>query len=68
MGSQYRVTLRSKSLGLVTHQTCSDDDQLEVRELTTRACVTIRPGELSPYRHTLLRNGEEFQIMNVVRC
>lgn len=69
MGSQYRLTLRSKGArGLVSQQTCSEDDQLEVRDLTTRVCVTIRPGDLSPYRHTLLRDGEEFQIMNVVRC
>ena len=52
---------------LIRRRTYDGDERLYVRDLTTRVTVQVRAREVSPYRHTLLLEGTEYQILNVTR-
>jgi hypothetical protein len=48
-------------------QTYAAGDNVDVRDLMTCATQHVRADELSPYRHTLILDGLEYQILNVLR-
>lgn len=68
MGSKYRIVLRQRDRpGPVVQQTYDGEDSVDARDLSTRVTLRLRARELSPYRHTLLMNGMEYQILNVLK-
>lgn len=68
MENQFRLLLKPKDVaGPARQETFNGDDSLEVRDVTTKSCVTIRARDLSIYRHSLLFNGTEFRILNMAR-
>lgn len=67
MNSKYQILLRGCDRRASTlQQTYAAQECLDVRDLTTRATLHVRAHELSPYRHTLMLNGMEYQILNVI--
>lgn len=68
MDRKYRLLLRGRdSPGATLQQTYDAEDRVDVRDLTTRVTLHLRAHELSPYRHTLVLDGLEYQILNVIR-
>jgi hypothetical protein len=68
MNNQYQLLITTPGAPrLVCRRSCDGEDRLEVRELSTRATLQIRAQEISPYRHTLLLEGTEYQILSVIR-
>jgi hypothetical protein len=68
VNNKYRLLIRKAGVsGLVFHQSYEGEARLEVRDLNTHVTIQVRAQELSPYRHTLLLNGAEYQILNVTR-
>lgn len=68
MSNQYQLLITTSGAPrLVCRRSYDGDDRLEVRELSTRVTLRIRADEVSPYRHTLLLDGTEYQILTVVR-
>ncbi|NJD35252.1 MAG: hypothetical protein FIA96_10545 [Betaproteobacteria bacterium] len=68
MEGKFRLLLRGRERpGPLQQQTYAAEDSVSVRDLMT--CVTqhVRAHELSPYRHTLILDGMEYQILNVLR-
>ena len=68
MERKFRLLLRGRDRpGPMRQQTYAAEDSVDVRDLMT--CVTqhVRAHELSPYRHTLILEGMEYQILNVIR-
>ena len=61
-----RVTyMREGPSKAVCTQVFDRAEPIEVRDLSTRATLRIRAAEISPYRHTLLLDGENCRILNV---
>jgi len=68
MSNQYQLLMTTVGAPRrVCRRSFDADDRLEVRELSTRVTIQIRAHEVSAYRHTLLLDGTEYQILNVVR-
>lgn len=68
MESKYRLLLRGRHGPSPTiQQTYGAEERVDVLDLNTRMSLHVRAFELSPYRHTLVLNGMEYQILNVVR-
>jgi hypothetical protein len=68
MSNQYQLLITTSGAPrLVCRRSYDGEDRLEVRELSTRTTLQIRAHEISPYRHTLLLEGAEYQILSVVR-
>jgi hypothetical protein len=66
--NQYQVLLTTAGAPrLVCRRSFDGDDRVEVRELSTRVAIEVRAHEISPYRHTLLLEGKEFQILDVIK-
>lgn len=67
MHSKYRLLLRGRDKpGAMRQQTYDADQRVDVRDLTTRVILHVHAHELSPYRHTLVLDGMEYQILNVI--
>lgn len=47
--------------------TCDGNMPLNVIDLSTRITIKVCAREVSPYCHTLLLEGTEYQILNVMR-
>ena len=45
--------------------TVSADAQVGVRDLSTRAVLSVRAAEISLYRHTVMLCGRAFRVLNV---
>ena len=68
MNNQYRLLIKKAGVpSLVLNQSYEGETRLEVRDLNTQVTIQVRAQELSPYRHTLLLDGAEYQILNVTR-
>ena len=68
MSNQYQLFITTADAPrLVRRRSFDGDDRLEVRDLTTRVTIQVRAQEVSLYRHTLLLEGTEYQILNVIR-
>lgn len=68
MNNRYQVLLTTANAPrLVCRRSFDADDRVEVRELSTRVAIEVRAQEISPYRHTLLLEGKEYQILNVIK-
>lgn len=68
MSNQYQLLITTVGAPrLVCRRFYNGEDRLDVRELSTRVAIQIRAHEISPYRHTLLLEGTEYQILNVIR-
>jgi hypothetical protein len=68
MVKQYQISLIAKnSSGPIQQQTYDGDELLAVQEFVTQVPVRVCARDLSPYRHTLLLDGTEFRILNVIR-
>ena len=68
MSNQYQLLITTADTPrLVRRRSYDGDDRLDVRELSTRVTIQVRVREISPYRHTLLLDGAEYQILNVTR-
>jgi hypothetical protein len=68
MRHQYRLDIQSAgAVSPLRQQTYDGDERLDVRDLSTRVTVRVSVRDISPYRHTLLLDGKEFRILNVVR-
>ena len=53
--------------GCVQLQIYDQDQRLDVRDLSTRADIRVRAGDVSIYRHTLFLDGRAYRILNVVK-
>ncbi|MDP1734034.1 MAG: hypothetical protein Q8L44_06680 [Sulfuritalea sp.] len=68
MSNQYQLLMTTTGAPRrVCRRSFDADARLEVRDLATRVTLRIRADEVSAYRHTLLLDGDEYQILNVVR-
>ena len=68
MNQKFRLLLKGRDrAGAMLQQTYDANDSVDVRDLTTRITFNVRAYELSPYRHTLVLDGMEYQILNVIR-
>jgi hypothetical protein len=68
MNNQYRLLITTADAPrLVRRRSYDEDDRLDVREISTRKTIQVRANEISPYRHTLLLEETEYQILNVIR-
>lgn len=68
MEIKFRLLLRGRDRpGPMQQQIYAAEDCVDVRDLMTCATQHVRAHELSPYRHTLILNGMEYQILNVLR-
>jgi hypothetical protein len=68
MSDRYQVLITTVDAPrLVRRRSYSDDDHLDVREISTRVTMQVSAQELSAYRHTLLLDGTEYQILNVIK-
>lgn len=68
MYSKYRLLLRGRDRpGSTLLRTFDAEERVDVRDLTTRVTEQVRAHELSPYRHTLVLDGMEYQIVNLIR-
>ena len=68
MSVQYQLLIRILgNSGRVCLQMYDGEECLDVRDLSTRVAIQIRAKEVSPYRHTLLLKGVEYQILNITR-
>ncbi len=68
MSTQYQLLITTVDAPrLVRRRSYDGDDRLYVRELSTRVTIQVRAQEVSPYRHTLMLEGMEYQILNVIR-
>jgi hypothetical protein len=68
MDHKYRLLLRGREKpGAMRQQTYEANERVDVRDLVTRANMHVSAHELSPYRHTLILDGLEYNILNVVR-
>jgi len=66
MSNQYQLYITTVDAPrLVRRRSYDGDDCLDVRDLTSRATIQVRVREVSLYRHTLLLEGTEYQIVNV---
>ncbi|MCX7168079.1 MAG: hypothetical protein NTV11_17640 [Rhodocyclales bacterium] len=66
MSNQYQLLIKTAGAsGVICRQTYDGEDRLNVRDLSTRVTIQVRVSEISPYRHTLLLEGAEYQILNV---
>lgn len=68
MERKFRLLLRRRDRpGPMRQQIYAAEDSVDVRDLMT--CVTqhVLANQLSPYRHTVILDGMEFQILNVIR-
>jgi len=68
MSNQYQLLITTSGTPrLVCRRSYDGEDRLEVRDLSTRVTLQVRAQEVSPYRHTLLLEGTEYQILTVVK-
>ncbi len=68
MDYKYRLLLRARDRPCpMLQQIFAAEERVNVRDLTTRVTTDVPAHELSPYRHTLVMNGLEYQILNVLR-
>ena len=68
MERTYRLLLRGRNRpGPMRQQTYAAEDSVDVHDLMTCSTQHVRADELSPYRHTLILDGLEYQILNVLR-
>lgn len=68
MECKYRLLLRGRDRpSPMLQQTFTAEERVNVRDLNTRVTMHVSAQELSPYRHTLVMNGLEYQILNVLR-
>jgi len=68
MSNQYQLLITTSGAPrLVCRRSYDGEDRLEVRELSTRVTIQVRAQEVSPYRHTLLLEGTEYQILTVIK-
>ena len=68
MNAQYELLMTTVDAPrLVCRRHYDGEDRVDVRELVTRVTVRIRAQDISPYRHTLLLEGTEYQILNVTK-
>ncbi len=68
MSQKFRLLLRERDRsGAARQQTYDAEESVDVRDLTTRITFNVRADELSPYRHTLMLDGMEYQILLVIR-
>ena len=68
MEKEFRLMLRGRERpGPMRQQTYAAEDSVDVRDLMTCTTQHVRPHELSPYRHTLILDGMEYQILYVTR-
>ena len=68
MERKFRLLLRGRAQpGPMLQQTYAAEDSVDVRDLMTCLPQHVRAHELSPYRHTLILDGLEYQILNVIR-
>ena len=68
MSNQYRLLIKKSSDPSLVFPQCYDGEQrLDVKDLNTRVNINVRVYELSPYRHILLLEGMEYQIVNITR-
>lgn len=68
MENKFCLLLRGRDrAGAMRQQTYAGEDSVGVRDLTTRITFNVHAHELSPYRHTLVLDGLEYQILNVSR-
>jgi hypothetical protein len=62
MAKQYQISLIAKNLfGPIRQQTYNGDDLLAVPEFVTQVPVPVCARDVSPYRHTLLLDGTDFE-------
>lgn len=68
MERKFRLLLRGRDRpGAMLQQTYAAEDRVDVRDLNTHVTLHLRAHELSPYRHTLVLDGLEYHILNVIR-
>jgi hypothetical protein len=68
MNTQYELLMTTAAAPrLVCRRHYDGEERVDVRELVTHVTIRIRAEEISPYRHTLLVEGIEYQILNVTR-
>lgn len=68
MKNQYQLLITTADAPrFVCRRSFDGEDRLEVRDLSTRVTIKVRANEVSPYRHILLLDGMEYQILNVIR-
>lgn len=68
MEIKYCLLLKGRDrAGAMRQQTYDAQESVGVRDMTTRITFNVRANELSPYRHTLVLDGMEYQILNVIR-
>ena len=68
MSNQYQLLITAPGgPRLVCRRSYDGNDRLDVRDIVTRVAIQVRAEDISPYRHTLLLEGTEYQILNVIR-
>lgn len=68
MKNNYCLLLKGRDReGAMRQKTFAGEDSVGVRDMNTRITFNVHANELSPYRHTLLLDGIEYQILNVIR-
>lgn len=68
MERKFRLLLRGRDRpGPMQSQTYAAEDRVDVRDLMTCVTQQVRAQELSPFRHTLILDGKEYQILNLIR-
>lgn len=68
MENKFRLLLkRREGPTAMRQQNYSADDRLDVRDLTTGVIQHVRARDLSPYCHTLVLDGQEYHVLNVIR-
>ena len=53
--------------GPVQRQQFAWNEQVAVRDLSTRCDLHLKAADVSPYRHTLYISGQAFRILNVIK-
>ena len=68
MSTQFQLLIREEGTsGPICRHTCDAEEQLDVRELSSRETLVVRAQEISLYRHTLFLDGKAYRILDVVR-
>lgn len=67
MGIYQFVVKAATTPGPIRRQSFDGKQRVEVRDLSIRVNLQVRAEEVSPYRHNLLLDGDEYQILNVIQ-
>jgi hypothetical protein len=68
MGNRCTLLIKAEEIPSSFRRENYDGAQhLDVRDLSTRETGLVRAQDISPYRHTLFRDGRAFKILDVVK-